>query len=158
MSELINQNVAQLRRILNEPDLAGTRYQPIRELARGGMGVVWEAEDNELGRRVALKILPLGETQSAPSSASAFDSPEDLLRREARVLASLEHPGIVPVHDVGTLPDGRVFYAMKLVQGRSLDQAVSGMSRSDRLRLFQRLRSEEHTSELQSPCNLVCRL
>jgi serine/threonine-protein kinase len=128
MSELSNQDVARLRRILDEPDLAGTRYQPVRELARGGMGVVWEAEDNELGRRVALKILPLGETQSA-----------DLLRREARILAGLEHPGIVPVHDVGTLPDGRVFYAMKLVQGRSLDQAVAGLSRSERLRLFQRV-------------------
>ena len=128
MSELSNQNVARLRRILEEPDLAGTRYQPVRELARGGMGVIWEAEDNELGRRVALKILPWGATQS-----------RELLRREARVLASLEHPGIVPVHDVGTLPDGRVFYAMKLVQGRSLDQAVAGWSRSDRLRLFQRV-------------------
>jgi serine/threonine protein kinase len=128
MSELSNQNVARLQRILDEPDLAGTRYQPVRELARGGMGVIWEAADNELGRRVALKILPLGATQSA-----------ELLRREARVLASLEHPGIVPVHDVGTLPDGRVFYAMKLVHGRSLDQAVAGLSRSDRLRLFQRV-------------------
>jgi serine/threonine-protein kinase len=132
MQELTDHNVARLRRILDEPDLAGTRYQPVRELARGGMGVVWEAEDNELGRRIALKILPFGDTQSSLPS-------EDLLRREARILASLEHPGIVPVHDVGTLPDGRVFYAMKLVQGRSLDQAVSGLSRSDRLRLFQRI-------------------
>ncbi len=139
MHELSDQNVARLRRILEEPDLAGTRYQPVRELARGGMGVVWEAEDRELGRRVALKILPLGETQSAPSSASAFDSPANLLRREARILAGLEHPGIVPVHDVGTLSDGRVFYAMKLVQGRILDQAAEGLSRSDRLRLFQRV-------------------
>jgi len=131
MPELTDHNVARLRRILDEPDLAGTRYQPVRELARGGMGVVWEAEDNELGRRIALKILPFGDTQSPQSI--------DQLRREARTLASLEHPGIVPVHDVGALPDGRVFYAMKLVQGRHLDQAVPGLSRSDRLRLFQRI-------------------
>jgi len=128
MSELSNQNVARLRRVLDEPDLAGTRYQPVRELARGGMGIVWEADDHQLGRRVALKVLPLGDVRSA-----------ELLRREARVLASLEHPGIVPVHDVGTLPDGRVFYAMKLVQGRRLDDAVGGLPRSDRLRLFQRV-------------------
>src|SRR5258708_15750869 len=92
------------------------------------MSVVWEATDTELDRRVALKVLPLWDAASA-----------DLLRREARILAGLEHPGIVPVHDAGTLPDGRVFYAMKLVQGRRLDQAVAGLSRSDRLRLFQRV-------------------
>jgi serine/threonine-protein kinase len=49
----------------------------------------------------------------------------DRLLREARVIAQLEHPGIVPVHDVGTLPDGRVFYTMKLVQGQRLDQYIT---------------------------------
>jgi serine/threonine-protein kinase len=62
------------------------------------------------------------------------------LVREARILARLEHPGIAPVHDVGRLPDGRVFYAMKYVEGPRLDAfAASGASVPERLRLFQRV-------------------
>jgi len=60
--------------------------------------------------------------------------------REARVLARLEHPGIVPVHDVGTLADGRVFYTMKFVEGQRLDKFIEGVeSVQDRLRLFLRI-------------------
>jgi len=59
---------------------------------------------------------------------------------EARVLARLEHPGIVPVHDVGTLSDGRVFYTMKFVEGQRLDQYIASVnSVPDRLRLFLRI-------------------
>jgi eukaryotic-like serine/threonine-protein kinase len=58
--------------------------------------------------------------------------------REAQIIAQLEHPGIVPVHDVGVLPDGRVFYAMKFVRGERLDEyAASTSSTKDRLRKFQ---------------------
>jgi serine/threonine protein kinase len=58
--------------------------------------------------------------------------------REAQIIAGLEHPGIVPVHDVGTLPDGRVFYAMKFVRGSRLDEyAAVNDSIRDRLRKFQ---------------------
>ncbi len=95
------------------------------------MGSVWLAEDMRLGRRVALKVL------EAPQESSELEA---RLLREARVLAHLEHPGIVPVHDAGTLPDGRVFYAMKYVQGRQLDQHLADVpSRPDRLRIFQRI-------------------
>jgi serine/threonine-protein kinase len=59
--------------------------------------------------------------------------------REARVIARLEHPGIVPVHDAGTLPDGRMFYAMKRVDGRRLDEIAPGASLPDRLRIFQKV-------------------
>jgi serine/threonine protein kinase len=60
--------------------------------------------------------------------------------REARVLALLEHPGIVPVHDVGTLADGRVFYTMKFVEGLQLDRYLQGVaSIPDRLRIFLRV-------------------
>jgi eukaryotic-like serine/threonine-protein kinase len=59
------------------------------------------------------------------------------LIREARVLARLEHPGIVPVHDAGTLADGRVFYAMKFVEGQRLDRYIESLaSLPDRLRIF----------------------
>ena len=64
----------------------------------------------------------------------------DRLRREARILAALEHPGIVPVHDVGVLADGRVYYTMKLVEGQRLDEWLrDGHSLPDRLRLFLRV-------------------
>jgi len=113
------------------PDLSGTRYE-LRELvARGGMGVVYIAEDEKLNRRVALKVLDAG--TAAPEFAQR-------LLREAKILARLEHPGIVPVHDVGTLPDGRVFYTMKFVEGLRLDQQVKQLdSLPQRLRLFLRI-------------------
>ena len=62
------------------------------------------------------------------------------LRTEAQVLARLEHPGLVPVHDIGSLPDGRLFYAMKLVRGRRLDEHVRDLpSRAARLRLLEKI-------------------
>src|SRR6267378_2959135 len=87
-----------LREGANVPDLAGTRYRLLDRIARGGMGVVYTAEDENLQRRVALKVLDLPGRDGDLASR---------LIREARVLATLEHPGIVPVHDVGTLADGR---------------------------------------------------
>jgi eukaryotic-like serine/threonine-protein kinase len=123
--------VDRLHATLQLPDLSGTRYRPIRFLARGGMGTVWLAEDTVLDRRVALKILD----DDADSGELA-----SRLLREARVLARLEHPGIVPVHDAGTLADGRVFYAMKYVEGQRLDQAVRKVSSlPERLRLLDRI-------------------
>jgi serine/threonine protein kinase len=88
------------------PDVTGTRYQLISVLGRGGMGVVYLARDTVLEREVALKIV---ERQANEAN-------------EARILARLEHPGIVPVHDFGELPDGRLFYAMKRVRGDRLDR------------------------------------
>ena len=65
---------------------------------------------------------------------------EKRLVREARVLARLEHPGIVPVHDVGKLSDGRVFYAMKFVEGKQLDAHIAAVeSLPERLRVFLRM-------------------
>jgi serine/threonine protein kinase len=102
------------------PDLSATRYQLIEEIGRGGMGVVYLAEDVELNRQVAIKVL---------------DNPA-----EARVLAGLEHPGIVPVHEAGTLPDGRSYYAMKLVRGTRLDRFLQQTAHlPDRLRVFQKI-------------------
>jgi eukaryotic-like serine/threonine-protein kinase len=102
-----------LRAVADEPDLDGTRYRLLGPLGRGGMGAVWLAEDVELGREVALKVLAVPDDDGA------------IARRmiaEARILARLEHPSIVPIHDVGRLADGRVFYVMKRVRGRRLDE------------------------------------
>jgi serine/threonine protein kinase len=120
--------VSRLRAITEEPDFRGTRYTLVRELARGGMGVVYEAEDAELQRRVAIKVV---------ATELAVDDAAERMRREARVIAKLEHPGIVPLHDVGALPDGRIFYAMKLVRGHRLDERP--LARTESLRLFLRL-------------------
>jgi len=95
------------------------------------MGVVYAARERELERDVALKVV--GAERTDPETTAR-------LRREARIIAHLEHPGIVPVHDVGTLPDGRVFYGMKLVSGKRLDvQVRDPPSLGERLRLFLRI-------------------
>jgi serine/threonine protein kinase len=113
------------------PDLSSTRYRLLGRVARGGMGVVYAAEDEKLQRRVALKVLDVPGTEGDLANR---------LLREARVLARLEHPGIVPVHDVGTLADGRVFYTMKFVEGQRLDKYIERVnSAPDRLRLFLRI-------------------
>ncbi|HXN52971.1 MAG TPA: serine/threonine-protein kinase [Candidatus Acidoferrum sp.] len=131
MKFLSDKAVDRLRQNANAPDLSGTRYQLLERVARGGMGVVYAARDEMLDRRVALKVLdvPVADGDLACR-----------LNREARVLARLEHPGIVPVHDVGTLADGRVFYTMKFVEGQRLDKHIEAViSLPDRLRLFLRI-------------------
>ena len=131
MKFLSDSALERLREGAEAPDLAGTRYRLLERIARGGMGVVYAAEDGNLQRRVALKVLDVPGTDGDLANR---------LVREARVLAALEHPGIVPVHDVGTLADGRVFYTMKFVEGRRLDKYIESVtSIPDRLRLFLRI-------------------
>jgi serine/threonine protein kinase len=131
MSWLSDDALARLRAAASAPDLSDTRYVVLDEIGRGGMCTVFLAEDPSLGRRVALKVLDVPD----PSGDLALR-----LTREAKILARLEHPGIAPVHDVGRLPDGRVFYAMKFVEGPRLDGfAVSKATLPERLRVFQRI-------------------
>jgi serine/threonine protein kinase len=129
MKWLSDDRLNRLRAIVTDPDFSSTKYTMVKELGRGGMGTVYLAEDRELNRLVAIKVL------------NTTDLTEDLgnrMVREAQIVARLEHPGIVPVHDVGTLPDGRIFYAMKFVRGSRLDEyAAQGASLRDRLRKFQ---------------------
>jgi serine/threonine-protein kinase len=113
------------------PDFAGTRYRLMERIGSGGMGVVYLAKDSILDRRVALKVLDFPDASGELAVR---------LLREAHILATLEHPGIVPVHDAGTLSDGRVFYAMKFVEGRRLDHLdARNDTLFDRLRIFQRI-------------------
>jgi serine/threonine-protein kinase len=123
--------VAHLRAVADRPDLAGTPYELGEPIARGGMGTVYRARDRRLDRNVALKVM----NAPAPGAGEV-----ERMRDEARVLARLEHPGIVPVHDLGTLPDGRLFYVMRLVRGRRLDEhARQEPSLPVLLRLFERV-------------------
>jgi len=129
MKWLSDDKLDYLRTVVTNPDFSSTKYTFVKELGRGGMGTVYLAEDRELNRLVAIKVL------------NTPDVTEDLrnrMVREAQIIARLEHPGIVPVHDVGTLPDGRIFYAMKFVRGNRLDEyAAQNVSIRDRLRKFE---------------------
>jgi len=131
MRELTDAAVARLRDAVDRPD-TGDRYTVHELLGRGGMGAVYRATDRTLGRDVALKVLTpeleQGDLAGVPGARR--------LEREARVLASLEHPGIVAVHDAGTLADGRPFYVMRLVRGHRLDEQVRQEARGQRLRRF----------------------
>jgi serine/threonine-protein kinase len=129
MKWLSDDRLNHLRNIVGNPDFSSTKYTFVKELERGGMGAVHLAEDTELDRLVAIKVL---------NTPEVTDDLRNRMIREARIIARLEHPGIVPVHDVGTLPDGRIYYAMKFVRGSRLDEyAVQGASLRDRLRKFQ---------------------
>ena len=91
---------------------AARRYQLFGEIARGGMGAVLKGRDVDLGRDLAVKVL----------LESHRDKP-DLVRRfveEAQIGGQLQHPGIVPVYELGTFADRRPFFTMKLVKGRTL--------------------------------------
>ncbi|HEU4875310.1 MAG TPA: serine/threonine-protein kinase [Pyrinomonadaceae bacterium] len=129
MKWLSDDRLNHLRSIVGNPDFSSTKYTFVKELGRGGMGTVYLAEDTELNRHVAIKVL---------NTPEVTDDLRNRMIREAQIIARLEHPGIVPVHDVGTLPDGRIYYAMKFVRGSRLDEyAAQGASLRDRLRKFQ---------------------
>ena len=129
MNALSDAALRRLRDAADAPDLTGTKYEILGRIGQGGMGTVYRARDRELGREIALKVVRLPE--------GAPDIPARMMR-EARTLARLEHPGIVPVHDVGTLVDGRVFYAMKLVRGAPLHE-LSATGLAERLRIVERV-------------------
>ncbi len=131
MKDLSDDVLRRLRRVLAPDEPAHERYQVRRRLGEGGMGVVYLVHDVELDRPAAMKVL-----RDTPGAADS----EQRMRREARVVARLEHPGIAPVHDVGRLADGRLFYVMKWVRGQRLDAwAVERESLVEKLRVFERI-------------------
>lgn len=96
-------------------------YEIGQLIGRGGMGAVLEAEDASLQRKVAMKVLPEG------------DSSGDVLRfiNEARITGRLEHPHIVPVHTLGADEHGLPFYTMKLVQGATLKEVLNALAHGE---------------------------
>jgi serine/threonine protein kinase len=145
MTWLSDAAVEHLRDVADWPMLPTDRYEIVEPLARGGMGTVYRGHDRDLDRAVAIKVLsPIALSEEAAAR----------MQQEARILARLEHPGVVPVYDLGRLTDGRIFYVMRLVHGRRLDEYVeyveygeygehgkhaAAPSLSEKLRLFVRI-------------------
>jgi eukaryotic-like serine/threonine-protein kinase len=102
------------------PPIDPARYQIVREFAHGGLGRILEVRDLRLGRVVALKEI-LRDSEGAYAR----------FVREALITARLEHPAIIPVHDVGRWPSGEPFYSMKLVSGRSLGEVITATPELD---------------------------
>jgi hypothetical protein len=97
------------------PDTPRYRFEAF--LARGGMGDVWRGFDTLLARGVALKVLR--------ERVFADGGARDRFEEEARYVSRLEHPSIVPVYDLGELPDGRPFFVMKLIHGQTLAELLA---------------------------------
>src|SRR5580658_10804955 len=153
------------------PSLIGSKYRPLRMIGQGGMGVVYEVEHLHTGQRFALKVL----TRQPGASVERF-------KREARAVSRIQSDHVVRVTDADVAPElgGAPFLVMDLLEGADLEGVTGDRPASSAdvvcwLRQVARAlvkahesgivhrdlkpeRSEEHTSELQSPCNLVCRL
>ncbi len=94
-------------------------FEILRELGRGGMGIVYEARQLSLNRKVALKVLA-GSLGVTPTAVMRF-------RREAEAAAKLHHTNIVPVYGIGE-EDGTHFYAMELIEGPSLNHVIAHLA------------------------------
>jgi tetratricopeptide (TPR) repeat protein/tRNA A-37 threonylcarbamoyl transferase component Bud32 len=115
------------------PPAAIGRFRIVGKLGQGGMGVVWEAEQDQPKRRVALKVM---------RRDHAIDQIHvQMFRREAETLARLKHPNIAAIYESGHTGDGHDYFAMELVRGRTLDEWLAGRpSRVDETELELRLR------------------
>ena len=98
-------------------ELISGRYSIESELGRGASATVYRASDNVLNRAVALKVMT-GVSLNDDEFTERFT-------QEALLAARLDHPNVMTIHDVGTMPDGRPYIAMRLLEGESLDQLIS---------------------------------
>jgi serine/threonine protein kinase len=128
VTELPDRAVDRLTEIIRSDAGQEPRYQLGDLIAQGGMGSVYRARDRVLDRDVAIKVVRGDDARTASA---------DRLVLEAMLLGRLDHPGLVPVHDLGRLPDGRPYYAMRLVRGENLERHLESVrDLSQRLRTF----------------------
>src|SRR5262249_37557282 len=113
-----------MRRLLGLPASPATvsvfgngRFRTENELGRGGMGVVYRAEDVDIGRKVALKLIRRDQ--------AGFASAKERFCREPAITARLQHPGIVPVYALGADERGEPYYVMRMIRGVNLHTAVN---------------------------------
>jgi serine/threonine protein kinase len=117
---------------LGERSTPSTRYRIEGEIARGGMGAILEAWDEDLRRRLAMKVA-LGRKGGGDQPSSSDLEPRVLARflEEAQVTGQLDHPGIVPVHELGLDEHGQVYFTMRLVQGRDLEHVFRMVAKGE---------------------------
>jgi hypothetical protein len=107
--------------LVGHPTGAGARYGPRGLLGRGGGGEVWEVDDLALGRAVAVKVQLAG--------GGSGNERQARFAGEAATTATLEHPGILPVYDIGRTSDGRLWFSMRRASGTTLSDAIAGLAR-----------------------------
>ncbi len=115
-------------RSLSGSEPSSARYERLELVARGGMGEVWRVRDHDLGREVAMKVI---HASSGPETRRRAVSLLERFLHEARLLARLDHPGILPLHDVGLDDDGRVWFTLPLVRGDTLADLLARKPASD---------------------------
>jgi serine/threonine-protein kinase len=151
----LNENVEPEETQAYGPSVASTdnsRFRILRPLekGRGGIGIVLVADDQELHREVALKQLHDQHADHQPS--------RDRFLLEAEITGRLEHPGIVPVYGLGRYPDGRPYYAMRLIRGTSLKQTIADFhdpENRNRQSLDRRLELQKLLGRFISVCHSV---
>jgi len=108
---------------------ASTRYRVKDEIGRGGMGAVLRVWDEDLRRHLAMKVM-LGKGLPRSTGHTPHTDPRVVARflEEAQVTSQLDHPGIVPVHELGLDAEGRVYFTMKLVRGKTLKEVLDELA------------------------------
>jgi hypothetical protein len=115
----------------NEITDVSADYKIVRKLGEGGMGVVYVARQKSLDREVAVKAIKSGQANTEESRKKFF--------YEAQITGELDHPNIVPIHEIGANDDGTLFYSMKMVDGSPWEDAIKSKSREENLEIFMKV-------------------
>jgi len=101
-----------------------SRFEIVEEVARGGMGAILKVWDPDIRRSLAMKVLLERSGEEPARAATVDEKPLTRFLDEAQITGQLDHPGVVPVHELGLDPEGRVFFTMQLVRGQDLESVL----------------------------------